>query len=801
MQVQLSWDGVVYPVEQLTFRGVFETAQRFNGLDLEGNDFSVFYKDEEGEAIMVKNEVDMAEALRWAEDQGNPLCLNIPFESNCSDDEEWDVISNGSQKGSSPKSKLSSGFKPQSLDLDAAESGFQSNLRGDEIPEVSSVLSAKSGVQLNLNPHSSVKDDEMAEASSELSDAASEPCVEVSSSLPEDVSGDVERQEHAEEPVEEQALVFEEDQTEQHVEQRVVDVGVEAVCPTDDVYGEDHAFVGEEENHDVEISHITDFAVPIVHVTEPSYNERAQLVEKIVASSFPPTEQSMQESLLKLMANPESLKQVCLMLQRPDIQDALSSICQSEVDLPGTASQTAKTQVISRPFVKEIVQLVNNAPGFETILSNLFKKQEPMKGKLVHTNVWCDGCEDNVDNAQASVKLGFRSASKEIVGSRYKSAVRPDYDLCEACEATGAFQESSGPFLKIVDPSTAPEFILCALPGATAGMMSQLDSLDWRNPIAKEFLEFVQIRQQRAFPQQRQLFPVEPPRVQAAPVQEAPSEDFEEVPVARSQPISTFVAPTNTPQCKHLLKTFETTHGGFNCNICLVKQPINSILHGCRPCNYDVCQSCHTRLGLPLPVPSVGAPPQAKFVADVTLADGSVVRPGEHLNKTWRVRNTGPEKWEKGTRIVHVGGDAFGGPLNGAEVPLAAPGEAVNVSVALVMPTVPGRYTSYWRMKTPHPTNARFGHRFWITCVVVPVGPPAPVRNPGVIVGSPRLSVPPPPPPRPVLDGPVLDESGQFEMAVSQITEFGFTDIDKIIQILREVNGDAGQAIDRLLAE
>jgi hypothetical protein len=41
----------------------------------------------------------------------------------------------------------------------------------------------------------------------------------------------------------------------------------------------------------------------------------------------------------------------------------------------------------------------------------------------------------------------------------------------------------------------------------------------------------------------------------------------------------------------------------------------------------------------------------------------------------------------------------------------------------------------------------------------------------------------------------------QFELAVSQITEFGFTDIDKIIAILRDVNGDAGRAIDRLLAE
>jgi len=291
---------------------------------------------------------------------------------------------------------------------------------------------------------------------------------------------------------------------------------------------------------------------------------------------------------------------------------------------------------------------------------------------------------------------------------------------------------------------------------------------------------------------------------------------------------------------------FETTHGSFSCDVCMKQQPAKATMHGCRNCNYDVCQACHVVEEAPIQAPVVTAvprivavvaasAPQAKFVSDVTLADGCVVRPGEQLNKTWRVRNSGGDAWPAGTRIGHVGGDAFGGPLHGVEVQLASPGEAVNVTVPLTMPTQPGRYTSYWRMMTPHPQSSKFGHRFWVTVnVVAPtttnqgasrdifpsagvvirsrtsqppsVSFPPPARPTfGYLPGSPALPraippsarPPPPPPMRPtVVETPV---SKEFEVAVSQITEFGFTDIDKIVRILKEVNGDAGAAIDKLL--
>jgi len=346
-------------------------------------------------------------------------------------------------------------------------------------------------------------------------------------------------------------------------------------------------------------------------------------------------------------------------------------------------------------------------------------------------------------------------------------------------------------------------------------MMSHMENLDWRNPLAKEFLDFVKTRQQRAFPQQRTGFVEESPLpVPPPPVVETPKETSE--------------APVPV-KCKHSLKTFETPHGNFSCDLCSQKQAARTVMHGCRECNFDVCEGCQAIHRLSLQTPPVLVPPtlvaqQAKFVADVTLADGCVVRPGEQLHKTWRIRNPGMERWLRGTRIAHVGGDAFGGPMNGMEVPLAGPGEAVNVTVALVMPQHPGRYTSYWRMMTPHPANSKFGDRFWVTVNVVPnvapivaqaqtpgviIRPPPPrpaiVSPPGFVAGSPLLASiavrpPPPPPIRPVADEEPIVKP-EYEIAVAQITEFGFSDIDKIVKILNEVNGDTGAAIDRLLED
>jgi len=232
----------------------------------------------------------------------------------------------------------------------------------------------------------------------------------------------------------------------------------------------------------------------------------------------------------------------------------------------------------------------------------------------------------------------------------------------------------------------------------------------------------------------------------------------------------------------------------------MLQIPSKTSLHGCRTCNYDICANC---VSLLVPSPfllqstpySVQSSPfskaapfpllhQAKFVCDVTLADGSFVHPGERLEKTWRIRNTGESAWPVGTKILHVGGDILGGPVQGKEIPFnVKPGDMVNLTVDLLMPTQPGRYTSYWRLTTPHPQCAKFGHRFWVSLTVL--APPA-------------LTVKPVRPPPPAMPIEYDDEEAR---SISTIVDFGFTDLNKIKKFLKEEKGVVGNTIDRLLAD
>lgn len=63
------------------------------------------------------------------------------------------------------------------------------------------------------------------------------------------------------------------------------------------------------------------------------------------------------------------------------------------------------------------------------------------KPKAVHERYTCDRCGVN-----------------PIVGIRYHCSVRPDYDLCEKCEAAS---EAPHPMIKIREPKHAPQAIVC----------------------------------------------------------------------------------------------------------------------------------------------------------------------------------------------------------------------------------------------------------------------------------------------------------------------------------------------------
>lgn len=99
------------------------------------------------------------------------------------------------------------------------------------------------------------------------------------------------------------------------------------------------------------------------------------------------------------------------------------------------------------------------------------------------------------------------------------------------------------------------------------------------------------------------------------------------------------------------------------------------------------------------------------FVADVTVPDGTLVSPGQLLDKAWRLSNCGDTTWE-GYRAAKVSGRF--GPSN-FDVPTTKPGEQAELRALLQAPTVPGCYRATYRIEGP---RGGFGPGFFAEVVV-----------------------------------------------------------------------------------
>lgn len=121
-----------------------------------------------------------------------------------------------------------------------------------------------------------------------------------------------------------------------------------------------------------------------------------------------------------------------------------------------------------------------------------------------------------------------------------------------------------------------------------------------------------------------------------------------------------------------------------------------------------------------LSTPSVGPSVlSATFVEDRSIVDGQIVSGGAEFAKCWRMRNDGTCAWPQGTTISFVGGhsmliepDMVHWNVTGD----LAPGNEIDVEVEMKAPEEPGRYVSYWRLKTPE--GEAFGARVWCDIVV-----------------------------------------------------------------------------------
>jgi hypothetical protein len=115
------------------------------------------------------------------------------------------------------------------------------------------------------------------------------------------------------------------------------------------------------------------------------------------------------------------------------------------------------------------------------------------------------------------------------------------------------------------------------------------------------------------------------------------------------------------------------------------------------------------RTGSPIPAPTpTSIPPTpvvnsycdwATFFADVTIPDGTAIKSGTTFVKTWRLKNRGNCTWTPDYALVFSSGAQMGGTVTVKLPGYVAPGDTVDVSVALTAPAVPGSYRGYWMLQ------------------------------------------------------------------------------------------------------
>ena len=106
----------------------------------------------------------------------------------------------------------------------------------------------------------------------------------------------------------------------------------------------------------------------------------------------------------------------------------------------------------------------------------------------------------------------------------------------------------------------------------------------------------------------------------------------------------------------------------------------------------------------PVPVKRCDA---AAFIKDVTIPDGTILRPNEKFTKTWRIQNNGTCSWTSVYSLVFVSGDGLSGPVSVSLTRNVNPGDSIDLTVNLTAPAQKGYYKGYWKLRNA--SGALFG--------------------------------------------------------------------------------------------
>jgi hypothetical protein len=92
-------------------------------------------------------------------------------------------------------------------------------------------------------------------------------------------------------------------------------------------------------------------------------------------------------------------------------------------------------------------------------------------------------------------------------------------------------------------------------------------------------------------------------------------------------------------------------------------------------------------------------PDNSVFGADVTIPDGTIVKPGSTVVKIWSIKNTGTTTWKTAYRLSYLDGLKDAKEALYVHLPNEVkPGMSVQVTVTFTAPSELGTYNSYWKL-------------------------------------------------------------------------------------------------------
>jgi len=117
----------------------------------------------------------------------------------------------------------------------------------------------------------------------------------------------------------------------------------------------------------------------------------------------------------------------------------------------------------------------------------------------------------------------------------------------------------------------------------------------------------------------------------------------------------------------------------------------------------------------PIPISTPTCINNLGYLEDLSLPDGTVVKPGERLDKRWLVENSGTCNWDEYYRLKFMSGADLSAPLEQALYP-ARSGSDATIRILFTAPTEPGTYESAWQAYDPQ--GQPFGDPVFLQVVV-----------------------------------------------------------------------------------